>query len=155
MRIKGVSPLIATIILVALTVSIGAIIVGWGRSYIQRQIKCTSYSADLYIAQWKSQNSVLEIKFVNSGIEPILKDDLLVIIFDTQGGKHVCGKDTLNTEGCSHSSGSPSRIDPGNYTIFSVDIPDATTWRDYIVGGELWLEIIGCGRISPTIEITT
>jgi len=155
MSIKGVSPLIATIILIALTVSIGAIIVGWGRSYIQKQIKCTSYSADLYIAQWKPQNSVLEIKFVNSGIEPILKNELLVIILDTQGGKRVCGNDTLNTEGCSHSLASPSRIDPGNYSIFSVSIPSTTPWKDYIVGGELWLEIIGCGRISPTIEITT
>jgi len=65
MRIKSVSPLIATIILIALTVSIGAIIVGWGRSYIQKQMMCTGFS--LYISDYRVTNSSLVLIVQNTG----------------------------------------------------------------------------------------
>jgi len=83
MRIRSVSPLIATIILIALTVAIGAIIVGWGRSYIQKQTICLDVSLEILSVTYNLSSSLIyTVTFINSGSVKIPQNEKLYIIVE-------------------------------------------------------------------------
>ena len=92
MRIKAVSPLIATIILIALTVALGAIIVGWARGYVGSQV--TNLGAQVQILQvsHNDSNSIANISILvqNLGSTQLVANNLLVKFSSTNGESQKC-----------------------------------------------------------------
>ena len=93
MKIKAVSPLIATIILIALTVALGAIIVGWARGYVTSQV--TNLGAQVEILQVFPPNSNgnfvnISILVQNIGSTQLIANNLLVEFSSTNGESQKC-----------------------------------------------------------------
>jgi len=93
MKIKAVSPLIATIILIALTVALGAIIVGWARGYVSSQV--TNLAAQVQILQVSPPNSNgnianISILVQNIGSTQLVADKLLVEFSSISGESQKC-----------------------------------------------------------------
>jgi flagellin-like protein len=90
MKIKAVSPLIATIILIALTVALGAIIVGWARGYVANQV--TNLGAQVQILQvnYNNSNGNIEILAQNIGSNQLVANNLLVKFSSTNGESQKC-----------------------------------------------------------------
>jgi flagellin-like protein len=89
MKIKAVSPLIATIILIALTVALGAIIVGWARGYVSSQV--TNLGAQVEILQVTyNSNGNIAILAQNIGSTQLVTNNLLVEFSSTNGKSQKC-----------------------------------------------------------------
>jgi len=90
MKIKAVSPLIATIILIALTVALGAIIVGWARGYVGSQV--TNLGAQVQILQviYNNSNGNMAILAQNIGSNQLVVNNLLVKFSSTNGNSQKC-----------------------------------------------------------------
>jgi flagellin-like protein len=89
MKIKAVSPLIATIILIALTVALGAIIVGWARGYVSSQV--TNLGAQVEILQVSyNSNGNISILVQNIGSTQLVTNNLLVEFSSTSGKSQKC-----------------------------------------------------------------
>ena len=90
MKIKAVSPLIATIILIALTVALGAIIVGWARGYVSNQV--TNLGAQVQILQviYNNSNGNMAILAQNIGSNQLVVNNLLVKFSSTNGNSQKC-----------------------------------------------------------------
>jgi flagellin-like protein len=92
MKIKAVSPLIATIILIALTVALGAIIVGWARGYVGNQV--TNLGAQVEILQVTYNNSNgygnISILVQNIGSTQLIANNLLVEFSSINGNSQKC-----------------------------------------------------------------
>ena len=90
MKIKAVSPLIATIILIALTVALGAIIVGWARGYVSSQV--TNLGAQVQILQviYNNSNGNMAILAQNIGSNQLVVNNLLVKFSSTNGNSQKC-----------------------------------------------------------------
>jgi len=90
MKIKAVSPLIATIILIALTVALGAIIVGWARGYVGSQV--TNLGAQVQILQvsYNNSNGNMTILAQNIGSNQLVVNNLLVKFSSTNGNSQKC-----------------------------------------------------------------
>jgi len=88
MRIRSVSPLIATIILIALTVAIGAIIVGWGRSYVQQQTSCLGYEVVIEDATVNVTSKTITLKIRNTGEVPIRQNLTEVYFYNINGNRY-------------------------------------------------------------------
>jgi len=89
MKIKAVSPLIATIILIALTVALGAIIVGWARGYVSSQV--TNLGAQVEILQVTyDSNGNIAILAQNIGSTQLVANNLLVEFTSTSGKSQKC-----------------------------------------------------------------
>jgi len=95
MRIKGVSPLIATIILIALTVSIGAIIVGWGRSYIQRQASCLNVGFEILSLEFDG-NNIKNIAVLNTGLINFTVRSTFVFIVENAAGQRIADRKSID-----------------------------------------------------------
>jgi len=147
MRIKGVSPLIATIILIALTVSIGAIIVGWGRSYVQKQTSCLGMSIQL--SNLKGGASAWNITITNIGEQPVLLSRLKGVIILKEGGREVktvgSGLQFYMLNGIMISNVDIYSINPGEAVIAEVAYPNSGSALYIYFEHEL------CGEISNRI----
>jgi flagellin-like protein len=90
MKIKAVSPLIATIILIALTVALGAIIVGWARGYVSSQV--TNLGAQVQILQviYNNSNGNIAILAQNIGSTQLVAKDLLITFSSINGKSQKC-----------------------------------------------------------------
>ena len=99
MKIKAVSPLIATIILIALTVALGAIIVGWARGYVSSQV--TNLGAQVQILQvsYNNSNGNIAILVQNIGSTQLVVNNLLVKFSSTNGNSQKCPLVLSNNKG--------------------------------------------------------
>jgi len=149
MGIKGVSPLIATIILIALTVSIGAIIVGWGRSYIQKQMMCTGFS--LYISEYRAKNSSLILTVQNTGSPIDLTRYTLQVYLTGSLGDVIECSNTNSTARCIIMYMSEVMYNDtviGEATYFKLNL---TTYNSSNLPQSAKILIKGCGDVSNTI----
>ncbi|AMD29817.1 hypothetical protein Nps_01855 [Candidatus Nanopusillus acidilobi] len=90
MKIKAVSPLIATIILIALTVALGAIIVGWARSYVSRQVTNLGAQVEILQVSYNDSNGNIAILAQNIGSTQLVTNNLLVEFSSTNGESQKC-----------------------------------------------------------------
>jgi len=98
---RAVSPLIATIILIALTVSIGALVVSWARNYIATQLTCSA--THVTINSYTKGASMITITVTNDGNVdiPLNSTDLSAVVVTTQGIAHTCTiSQTLQSTKC-------------------------------------------------------
>jgi len=65
---RGVSPLIATVLLIAFAVALGAVVMNWGKTYVQDQADKASTKSDTEIAcsfdvslKWYERNGVKQV----------------------------------------------------------------------------------------------
>ncbi|BFI73890.1 hypothetical protein YN1_8770 [Nanoarchaeota archaeon] len=102
---RSVSPLIATIILIALTVALGAIIVGWARGYVNSQVSTLGAQAEilsaLYSAYTPSGSSspsyyLINITVENIGSTAINGNDLGIKLEDGSGNIYKCPYSATN-----------------------------------------------------------
>jgi flagellin-like protein len=90
MKIKAVSPLIATIILIALTVALGAIIVGWARSYVSSQVSNLGAQVQILQVIYNNSNGNISILVQNIGSAQLVGNNLLVSFSSTNGKSQKC-----------------------------------------------------------------
>jgi flagellin-like protein len=90
MKIKAVSPLIATIILIALTVALGAIIVGWARGYVSRQVSNLGAQVEILQVTYNNSNGDISILVQNIGSTQLITNNLLVEFSSTNGESQKC-----------------------------------------------------------------
>ena len=155
---RAVSPLIATILLVALTVSIGAMVIGWGRQYVQQQTGCLGYKLDLHGAKYNPNGIQIEVMSYNSGTQRLYINDTIAKIIDRNGRSWTCFPSGTygGATGCrveKFSSGEDILyIEPGKAAQIIVKAGDSNL-QNSVVGGYIWIEVRGCGRISENIII--
>jgi len=144
MRIRSVSPLIATIILIALTVAIGAIIVGWGRSYIQKQVSCLGVGFEILSLKFNSStNNVSSVEVINSGDVKISSGERIYFVFeDSLGNRETV---TTNLNNSDWNPGDKQTFLTGGYTL-------KTATNKPI---KVWLFISGCPDKISSIYIIT
>ena len=89
---KAVSPLIATIILIALTVALGAIIVGWARGYVSKQVTNLGAQVEILQASYNSSDNIANISILvqNIGSTQLIANNLLVEFSSTNGESQKC-----------------------------------------------------------------
>ena len=143
---RTVSPLIASILLIALTVSIGAMIIGWGRQYVQQQTSCLGVSVQLSDL-WGGTNG-WNITVTNSGEQVIQIGRLKSVVILEGGGKDV--KDINGGLKFYQLNGTPITdvkysINPGESIIAEVPYPAQGT------GQYIYFEHAICGEISNRI----
>lgn len=148
---RSISPLIATIILIALTIAIGAIIVGWANSYVGQRTQCLNAQITIQNVYYNSSSSTLVIQAVNSGGTNILVSQLYVIVYDTLGNKYVCSSATGGD--CSISSitsGGQSISQTWNVnTVATISVTISNqNLKNNIVNGYTEIQYGGCGVIS-------
>ncbi|MFW5852456.1 MAG: archaellin/type IV pilin N-terminal domain-containing protein [Nanoarchaeota archaeon] len=109
---KGISPLIATVLLIAFAVALGAVVMNWGRSYVEETARQSGVTSDtkvtcaqkvrLEIVQvgrvpricYNEDESVIEITLQNKGEVELL--GLLFNVLGTEGtGETVDIEETL------------------------------------------------------------
>ena len=149
---RAVSPLIATILLVALTVSIGAMVIGWGRQYVQQQTECLGYTLEIKGAKdGDPTDGIISLVVENSGTKAISKDLIgpslrfVAILsggaFQTVVWQGVINETyTFNFTYMDYSSEVQYPIRPGRIFLANIKVPDSTV-RGYF-------DLKGCGRIS-------
>lgn len=96
---RSVSPLIATIILIALTVALGAIIVGWAKSYVSSQVSTLGAQVEIlsadYVSYTPSGSSspnyyLINITAENIGSTSINGNQLSIRLVDGAGNVYKC-----------------------------------------------------------------
>jgi len=90
MKIKAVSPLIATIILIALTVALGAIIVGWAKGYVSNQVTNLGAQVEILQVTYNNSNGNISILVQNIGSTQLSANNLLVEFSSTNGNSQKC-----------------------------------------------------------------
>jgi flagellin-like protein len=90
MKIKAVSPLIATIILIALTVALGAIIVGWAKGYVSNQVTNLGAQVEILQVTYNNSNGNIEILAQNIGSTQLVANNLLVEFSSINGNSQKC-----------------------------------------------------------------
>jgi flagellin-like protein len=90
MKIKAVSPLIATIILIALTVALGAIIVGWAKGYVSNQVTNLGAQVEILQVTYNNSNGNIEILAQNIGSTQLIANNLLVEFSSINGNSQKC-----------------------------------------------------------------
>ncbi len=88
MNVRSVSPLIATIVLISLTIAIGAIIVGWGRAYIQKQTSCLGVGFEILSLEFNG-STIKDIKVLNTGSIKFISGEKFVFIVENAGGQRI------------------------------------------------------------------
>ncbi|MFA4662461.1 archaellin/type IV pilin N-terminal domain-containing protein [Pyrococcus kukulkanii] len=87
MNKKSVSPLIASILLIALTVSIGAMIIGWGRQYVNQRTSCLGMEVTILSATYDSVNSeITSLSAINVGFVAIPANSKLYLVVEDRDG---------------------------------------------------------------------
>ena len=90
MKIKAVSPLIATIILIALTVALGAIIVGWARNYVSGEVSKLGAQVQILQVTYDNSNGNIAILAQNIGSAQLVGNNLLVEFYSINGKSDKC-----------------------------------------------------------------
>ena len=104
MNKKGVSPLIATVLLIAFAVALGAVVMNWGRTYVEDTAKFAREKSDIEIKcssdvklDWLKLKTVKQVCYtidssnvkVNFTIENIGKLDVVALQVTVVGSKDV------------------------------------------------------------------
>jgi len=151
MRKRAVSPLIATIILIALTVSIGAVIVAWARNYMITQLTCAQ--THVTINSYTKGASMITITVTNDGnIDiPLNSTDLSAVVITTQGIAHTCSiAPTLQSTKCNLLAQNDILRVGGIASLsiaFGNELPVDNVASIFLTYGK-------CGQISNQIAIT-
>jgi len=143
MRIRSVSPLIATIILIALTVAIGAIIVGWGRNYIQQQASCLDVEFEIISLKFSSSggtNTVTNVEVINSGNVKISSGEKVYFVFEDSLGNRETTNTNLNSD-----------WNPGDKQTFLTNGYTLTTATNRPI--KVWLFIARCPDKTSNVYI--
>jgi len=141
---RAVSPLIAAILLIALTVSIGAMIIGWGRQYVQKQTSCLGVSVQITNLGGDNKNAKITIK--NTGTHNILAGRLEVVFVLTNGEEVVYDSSKLTylkLDGTTISDPAHYSISPGGSIIIQAPWPSGET-------EDIYIKHSVCGEISNT-----
>lgn len=72
---RGVSPLIATIVLISFTIAIGSLVINWGKQFITAQtqglqqagVECQKENIEIVESKWDNTNKKLSIIIRNMG----------------------------------------------------------------------------------------
>jgi len=146
---KAVSPLIAAILLIALTVSIGAMIIGWGRQYVQQQTKCLGASATISYVEVDANKSKMNVTIENTGTQPIIAKNIIFYVYDVNGQKQeITANDTAQF---SVGGTNTQVLRPGQTgTITVVDNKTLKSCDDVL---SVELAVQGCGIISNSYSV--
>ena len=145
---RAVSPLIATILLIALTVSIGAMIIGWGRQYVQQQTGCLGIALSITDAEVDTSNKKLTLWIQNTGSQNVKVSDLRIYYYDVDGNRKTIKldkTDNFNVGGKTTQILRPGQIGKLVKTDNELDNCDKIL--------EVEIERIGCGVVSNRFPV--
>jgi len=164
---RAVSPLIAAILLIALTVSIGAMIIGWGKQYVQQQTSCLGTSVNIIKAQLDTHNNQITVGFINTGNQKLDAEKVYAILYTASGKIFKCPYISSGslpsklpcalTNPVDENGNSVSIVDLGKYTEYSLKYSDTS---NAIPDSELQLNAFiqigysSCNEISEKYPIS-
>ena len=99
---KGISPLIAAVILVSIAVSLGIILASWSYKFAAKQayeseksfsVECTNYRINVDYAKYNSTLKVLTLKIRASGAYPVKIKKIVVETLSLTKQEFENGKD--------------------------------------------------------------
>ncbi len=141
---RAVSPLIAAILLIAFTISIGVMIIGWGRQYVQQQASCMGLSLEILKAKYDSTNKKLNVTVQNTGTVSIVNGTTRARIFLLNSAGDIIAVKNLYQAYKVYSITENDNINtfsPGEIYTFEFDNINEKPFQIYI-------EVQGCGKIS-------
>jgi len=151
---KAVSPLIAGILLIALTVSIGAMIIGWGKEYVKKHVSCMNYELEILNAKADYTGKTLSIGIENTGMAKIiLSSEASPLVFQAVigGQTYYCPvkKDvtSLSPDECAIQE-QKTDLNPGDIATVKIYFGSGIDLTKYQEGEFL---IKGCGTIGTKI----
>ncbi|HIP90464.1 MAG TPA: hypothetical protein EYH22_02835 [Candidatus Nanopusillus sp.] len=171
---RAVSPLIATILLIALTVSIGAMIISWGRQYVQQQTECLDVSATIVNAKLNISGSTITVGFLNKGNQILDTTKVTAILYTADGDIYKCiyydddDDVTTNFKGevptklaciivnpVNETGGGISSVKPGGYVEYALRYDNATIKsEDLQLNAYVQIAYSNCGEISEKFPIS-
>lgn len=130
-RMKGISPLIAAVLLIAFTMAIGGILASWATSYSSQRLTTTQEKSDcigaLDIGSLKFEGTTVSLKVKNLASTLNLTDLKASFEFNdpvkTKSNNDIKMYDTTNTK---IKGAIAQNIAPGSSDIFIYDINDTT-----------------------------
>ena len=134
---KPVSPLIASILLITLTVSIGAMIIGWGRQYVQQKTGCLGVGFEILAVNFDG-SSMSNIEVLNTGNLNFTAGSSFVFIVENAAGQRISDTQTLT------GSWGPGEIKKF-YVSSSLDVSSIATQRPL----KVWMFYSKCSE-SPS-----
>ncbi|MEM4587897.1 MAG: archaellin/type IV pilin N-terminal domain-containing protein [Nanopusillaceae archaeon] len=146
---RAVSPLIATIILITLTVAIGAILVNFGMTYVKKKIQCLSYDISIKDVKVDYNTNTLLVTLVNNGMEAINISKNSPLIFNAiiNEKSYICEYNpVLDTRDCIIST--EVLLEPGKISTINIKFSQNIDLKGFRSGEFI---IRGCGKIGETI----
>lgn len=140
---KAVSPLIATILLIAFSISVGVLVVNWGKNYVESQTREAESRADTQMACGLD----VDLDFVYTGATPDICDEGPGNVkFTLENSARTSIKNlTVNIIGTNNitSATLSANINPGGVQRFNVSYDNSSLGNIMQV------------RISPTVETSS
>ena len=164
---RAISPLIAAVLLIAFTISIGVMIIGWGRQYVQQQVSCFGASVNIIKAQLDTSNNQITVGFINTGNQKLDAEKVYAILYTASGKIFKCpyiSSGSLPSKlPCAltnpvDENGNPvSIINPGNYTEYSLkysDVSNAIPDSELQLNAFIQIGYSTCNEISEKYPIS-
>lgn len=151
MALRAVSPLIAMVILISLTVSIGALIVAWAKNYMNNRIACGLTHID--VQSYTKGTNYIKFTIQNTGEYkiPLNSTDLAVVVMDNSGNSYTCKLSSTLTGTCNLIK-KDVILEPGQIETVEVDFNTAQLSPNNVVQAVF---IYGkCGSISEQVTIS-
>lgn len=146
---RAVSPLIATILIVALTVAIGSLIISWGQTYVKTKVNCLRYALTIYELRQGATNTELLVRVENTGTVSIdlqNDQDFAFVITLTDGSAKTCRLGTTPpANGCVIEQVSGDQLEPGEIQTLKILLGTGLT-VDQVESG--YFKYGTCGQIS-------
>jgi len=96
---KGISPLVATVLLIAVTMTLAGIIAFWGSSFVRTSLPtenqtqtlqaCTGGSIRLISSNYNSSTSTLSLTIYNDGVQRLTITNITFIYSDRAESKEI------------------------------------------------------------------
>lgn len=148
-RKRAVSPLIATVILISLTIAIGAILVNFGMTYVKRKVTCLAYDIKITDAKVDYNTNSLLITLINNGMEAIniTRNSPLIFNANINGIEYICEYNpTLDTRNCIIAT--EVLLEPGKIATINITFSPNIDLTKFRMGEFI---IRGCGKTGETI----
>jgi flagellin-like protein len=98
---KAMSPLIATVLLIAFAVALGALIINWSSSIVSTECQ---FSLELNSKSTCINGNIVKLGIINNQENPLTEIEVIPT-FETADGNEKCGTETIivnNLEQCSN-----------------------------------------------------
>ncbi|MBU0757737.1 MAG: hypothetical protein KKF44_06725 [Nanoarchaeota archaeon] len=129
---RGVSPLIATVLLIAFSIALGAIVMSWGRTFVTDQTKLVSEQSDKEMAC--SSNVAIDWVVISSDFQIFHNTSGIRFIIENIGREDITGIKVraVTSDQQVYNFDDVSSLPTGNAKNYNFDIDEVVTGFSYV-----------------------